>query len=84
MGGAKIHGYVQIKASHNDGGRHARRGCYKFTRKSGPYLDTGWLCTASASSPRDSRLLHRSSWVWDSPLWGDAYVTRFNYKADWF
>jgi len=73
--GAKVNGYVQIQASYDDDGRHAKYGFHGFTRPSGPSLDTGDLRTDPASDPSDTNIYSRTDWVWDSPLWGDKYVT---------
>ncbi len=79
LGGARWNGYVQIRASYNDGGRHARQGYHRFTRKAGPPLDTNRMHTAHASSRRDRRIHSRYDWVWDSPLWGDSFTTKYYY-----
>ena len=83
-GGAKIHGYVQMQGSYNDGGQHARQGYQRFTRPSGPSLDTGRMTTPEASSPSDARIHSREDWVWDSPLWGDSHVTSYNWGVYYF
>lgn len=82
--GAKWNGYVQIKASYNDNGKHAKQGYHRFTRQAGPSLDTGRLYTSKASSKSDTRVHSRQDSVWDSPLWGDKYVTRYNYNFIYF
>lgn len=82
--GARVNGYVQIQASYNDGGLHARSGYQRFQRDAGPSLDTGRLYTPSASSQYDAQVYSRTDWVWDSPLWGDSYVTRYNYGFSYF
>ncbi len=82
--GSQVHGYVQICAAANDGGRHASRGCQRFTRQSGPSLDTGRMYTSSATSRTDGTVRYRSDWVWDSALWGDSYVTHWNWNVIWF
>lgn len=81
-GGTQWHGYVQVRASYNDGGCHAIQGYHRFTRQAGPYLDTGRMYTSRANGPWDTNLHSRHDWVWDSPLWGDRYTTRYNYN--WF
>lgn len=48
-GGAKWNGYVQIRASYDDGGRHAKQGYHRFQREAGPTLDTGRMYTSTAS-----------------------------------
>jgi len=83
-GGAIWNGYVQIQASFNDNGRHARQGYHRFMREAGPALDTGRLWTSEATSPSDSRIHSRQDWVWDSPLWGDRYTTRYYWGFLWF
>ncbi|MDO4252073.1 MAG: hypothetical protein Q4C74_02360 [Rothia sp. (in: high G+C Gram-positive bacteria)] len=80
LGGARWNGYVQIKASYRDGGKHAKQGYHRFTRKAGPSLDTGRMYTARASSRLDTRVHSRKDSVWDSPLWGDKYTTKYNYN----
>ncbi|HCC33192.1 MAG TPA: hypothetical protein DEQ28_04730 [Clostridiales bacterium] len=82
--GAIWNGYVQIQASFNDNGRHARQGYHRFMREAGPALDTGRLWTSAATSPRDSTIRSRQDWVWDSPLWGDRYTTRYFWGFLWF
>ncbi len=82
--GARWNGYVQIQASFNDNGRHARRGFHRFTREAGPPLDTGRLWTSTATSRNDSTIRSRQDSVWDSPLWGDRYTTRYNWNFEWF
>lgn len=84
VGGAKWNGYVQIRASYSDGGRHAKRGYHRFRREAGPTLDTGRMYTSSASSPGDTTVRSREDSVWDSPFWGDKYTTRWNYGFDYF
>jgi len=82
--GAKVNGYVQIQASYDDDGGHARIGYQRFTRPSGPSLDTGNMYTESASDPSDSNIYSRTDSVWDSPLWGDKYVTSYHWGVDYF
>lgn len=77
--GAKWNGYVQIQASYNDHGRHAKQGYHRFTRKAGPALDTGRMYTKKASSAKDKKIYSRSDTVWDSALWGDSYTTHYYY-----
>ena len=62
--GAKVNGYVQIQASYDDDGRHAKYGFHGFTRPSGPSLDTGDLRTDPASDPSDTNIYSRTDWVW--------------------
>ena len=76
-GGARVNGYVQIQACYNDGGQHAKQGYQRFMRDAGPSLDTGRLYTSQATSQWDCTVRSRQDWVWDSPLWGDKYVTRY-------
>ncbi|MFY9504408.1 MAG: hypothetical protein WAQ32_05095 [Dethiobacteria bacterium] len=82
--GAKRHGYVQIQASYNDYGRHAKQGYQRFMREAGPSLDTGRLYTSTAYSPSDPTIRWREDWVWDSPLWGDKYTTKWYYRFLYF
>lgn len=82
--GAIWNGYVQIVASYNDSGRHAKQGYQRFTREAGPALDTGRLYTSQATSAYDNTTRYRQDWVWDSPLWGDRYTTRYYYGFIWF
>jgi len=77
--GAKWNGYVQIVPSYNDKGKHARQGYHRFTRDAGPSLDTGRMYTEAARSKSDRRTLSRQDWVWDSPIWGDRFTTRYNW-----
>ena len=79
-----MNGYVQIQASYDDDGRHAKYGFHGFTRPSGPSLDTGDLRTDPASDPSDTNIYSRTDWVWDSPLWGDDYVTSYHWSIDYF
>lgn len=83
-GGAIWNGKVQIQASYNDSGRHAKQGYQRFTRAAGPALDTGRMPTSRATSPSDSTKRSRQDWVWDSPLWGDKYTTHYYYGFYWF
>ena len=82
--GSRWNGYVQIQASYNDNGLHAKQGYHRFTREAGPALDTGRLYTTMANSPYDNEIRWRQDSVWDSPLWGDQYTTRYNYGFEWF
>ena len=82
--GARVNGYVQIQASYDDDGEHAKTGYQRFTRPSGPSLDTGFKPTDSASDPSDPNIYSRTDWVWDSPLWGDEYVTSYYWQVDYF
>jgi len=84
FGGAVWNGYVQIQASYSDKGRHAKRGYHRFTRQAGPPLDTGRMYTSSATSKFDSTIRSRQDWVWDSPLWGDPYTTKYWWGFEWF
>ncbi|KAA8820172.1 hypothetical protein BREU_1672 [Bifidobacterium reuteri DSM 23975] len=84
IGGIKVNGYVQIQASYNDGGRHARRGYQRFTRQAGPSLDTGRLYTSAASYSGDTQVRSRTDSVWDSVLWGDKYVTHYYWGVEYF
>lgn len=83
-GGSRWNGYVQIQASYNDAGRHAKQGYHRFTREAGPALDTGRLWTTQATSPNDSTIRWRQDSVWDSPLWGDKYTTKYHYSFIYF
>lgn len=83
-GGAVWNGYVQIRASYNDSGRHAKQGYQRFIRQAGPALDTGRMYTSRATSPSDSNIRSRQDWVWDSPLWGDKYTTHYYYGFIYF
>ena len=53
-------------------------------RPSGPSLDTGDLRTDPASDPSDTNIYSRTDWVWDSPLWGDKYVTSYYWDVEYF
>ncbi|MGH8887745.1 MAG: hypothetical protein ACRDYX_21765 [Egibacteraceae bacterium] len=83
-GGSRWNGYVQIRASYSDGGRHAEKGYHRFQREAGPTLDTGRMFTATASSPGDTTVRSRKDSVWDSPLWGDRYTTRHYFGFNYF
>ncbi len=83
LAGARVNGYVQIQASYNDNGLHARQGYHHFWRQAGPALDKTYF-TTEATSPYDSEIRSRQDSVWDSPLWGDAYVTHWGYNFLWF
>lgn len=48
-------------------------------REAGPALDTGRLYTSTATSRYDRTVRSRTNSVWDSPLWGDRYTTRYYY-----
>lgn len=79
LGGARWNGYVQIVPSYNDKGKHARQGYHRFQRQAGPSLDTGRMYTAAARSKSERRTISRQDAVWDSPIWGDRYTTRYNW-----
>lgn len=75
LGGARWNGYMQIMPCELFNGRHPRIGYLRFMRE-GDNFDTGYVYTSAASSPScDIRSVSKS--VWDSPLWGDAYTTKF-------
>lgn len=76
--GARWNGYVQVVGNYRDGGKYAKRGYHRFTRQAGPSLDTGRMYTGAASR-YSSRVVSRQDQVWDSPLWGDKYTTKYNY-----
>ncbi|MCB7138258.1 hypothetical protein [Cellulosimicrobium marinum] len=82
--GTRWNGLIRIKAAHNDSGRHAKQAYIRFTRAAGPALDTGRLYTPTAASPSETIFRSRTTAVWDSPLWGDQYTTKFNYGFFWF
>lgn len=82
--GTQHHGEIKIKASVADGGRHAKMGYIRFVRESGPQLDTGRMYTSAAVSPSDTTVRTRHEWVWDSPLWGDAYTTNSYFGFIWW
>ncbi|QZA34221.1 hypothetical protein K2M58_06840 [Hydrogenibacillus sp. N12] len=84
LGGARWNGYIQIQACYNDNGKHAKRGYHRFTREAGPPLDTGRLYTSEATSSNDCTVRWREDSVWDSPLWGDKYTTKYWYDFEWF
>lgn len=77
--GARWNGYIQIRASYNDNGKHATHGYHRFVRKAGPQLDTGRLWTKHAWSPKDTQVYSRQDSVWDSPIWGDDFTTKYYY-----
>lgn len=82
--GARIHGYVQFKASHVYHSKHVKRGYVRLSRKAGPALDTGRIYTSTASSKKDSATRKKQKDVWDSPLWGDSHTTHFYYGFSYF
>lgn len=82
--GSRWNGYVQIQACYDDNGLHAKRGYHRFMRDAGPSLDTGRMYTSQATSPYDCEVRWRQDSVWDSPLWGDRYTTRYYYGFDWW
>ena len=82
--GARWNGYVQIQACCNDGGQHAKQGYHRFIREDGPAPDTGRMYTSQATSPQDCTVRSRQDSVWDSPLWGDKYTTRYYYGFLWW
>ena len=79
LAGAKWNGYIQVVGNYNDGGRYAYQGYHRFTRAAGPALDTGRMYTAVASRTSGA-VVSRQDSVWDSPLWGDKYTTKYNYN----
>lgn len=80
--GARWNGYVQVVGNYRDNGRYAKRGYHRFTREAGPALDTGRMYTATASR-YSSKVVSRQDAVWDSPLWGDKYTTKYNYNFEY-
>lgn len=82
--GARIHGYIQFRASHVYQRKHVKRAYVRLTREAGPSLDTGRAYTSTAPSRRNSRLRYRQKDVWDSPLWGDKFVTHFYHGFQFF
>lgn len=84
LGGARWNGYIQIQACYNDNGNRAKQGYHRFTRQAGPPLDTGRMYTSQATSPQDCTIRSRQDSVWDSPLWGDQYTTRYFYDFVWW
>lgn len=75
LGGARWNGYMQIMPCELFNGRHPRIGYLRFTRE-GDHFDTGRIHTSAAAAPScDIRSVSKS--VWDSPLWGDKYTTKF-------
>ena len=82
--GARVYGKVQIQASYNDGGGHAAGAYQRFTRKSGPLLDTGRLYTTWPTSQWDPTVRSRTDWVWESLLPGSDYDTHHYYNFLWY
>ena len=76
----QYHGHVQIKASFNDGGKHAKRGYlrYKNNKK-----DSGRQYTATAKSKKDSQIYHRY-YIFKDTLNPFAPKTQFYYGFIWF
>jgi hypothetical protein len=83
-GGLVWNGYVQIQASFNDGGRHARQGFHRFAREAGPPLETGFRGTSVAPSPLCTQIRSKSDSVLDSILTGPQFVTRYYWFFVWF
>lgn len=69
IGGARVHAYVDFRASDTCNGRHVKRAYVRLIRTCGPYLDSGRLYTSTASSPSDTTLRSVSAWIFDSVLW---------------
>ena len=89
--GARVNGHVQIQPSYTDtangsaGHYHARQAYQRFTRASGPSLDTGRIYTQAANVASSTAIYAKDNWVWDSALWGDAYVTHYYWGINsWF
>jgi hypothetical protein len=80
LGGARVHAYVDFRASDLCNGRHVRRAYIRFTRPCGPSLDTGRIYTSTASSPSDTRLYSYKRWVWDSLSWSCTTYTWYGYE----
>jgi hypothetical protein len=80
LGGARVHAYVDFRPSDWCNGRHVKRAYIRFTRPCGPYLDTGRIYTATASSPSDTRLYSYQRWVWDSVRWSCTTYTNYGYE----
>jgi hypothetical protein len=42
------------------------------------------MYTSAAKSKTDRTVYHRTDRVWDSPLWGDKYTTKYYYDFIYF
>lgn len=81
-GGARVHAYVDFRASDLCNGRHVKVAYVRLVRQCGPYFDTGRIYTNTASSQYDTVLHSVSAWIFDSPIWG--CTTRTFYGYDYF
>lgn len=81
-GGARVHAYVDFRASDLCNGRHVKAAYVRLIRQCGPYFDTGRIYTYTASSQYDTTLYSVSVWIFDSPIW--SCTTRSFYGYDYF
>lgn len=79
LGGARVHAYVDFRASDVCDGRHVKAAYVRLIRNCGPFYDTGRLYTSTASSPSDTTLRVKSTWIFDSILWRCSTATYYGY-----
>lgn len=80
IGGARVHAYIDFRASDVCNGRHVKRAYVRLIRQCGPYLDTGRIYTGTAASPSDTRLYSQSAWIFDSVLWRCNTAVYYDYE----
>lgn len=78
--GAQWHATVDFRPSDLCNGRNVKRAYVRLKQYCWPYNDSGRVYTATASSPRDSRVYRAYTWVWDSPNWGCITEDFFGYE----
>lgn len=82
FGGARVHAYVDFRASDVCAGQHVRRAYVTIVRECGPYFSTGRIYTSTATSTSNTALRSVSAWIFDSVLW--KCVTRTYYGYEYF
>lgn len=82
VGGARVHAYVDFRASDKCNGRHVKRASVTLVRTCGPYKNTGKIYTSTAPSKSSTGLRSVSAWIFDSVLW--KCVTRTYYDYEYF
>ena len=79
-GGARVHAYVDFRASDLCNGLHVKKAYVRLIRQCGPYYDTGRIYTYTASSIYDTTLYSVSAWIFDSPIWSCNTNTYYGYE----
>lgn len=80
IGGARVHAYVDFRASDICNGRHVKKAYIRIMRSCGPGVDTGRKYTATARADTDSQLYSVSEVVFDSVVWRCNTNTYYGYE----